>query len=40
VIATPSEQRVLQTLPLAQRLQRAKQIFCAKEALYKAQYPL
>jgi 4'-phosphopantetheinyl transferase EntD len=40
VVATPSEQRALATLPSPQRLHMAKQIFCAKEALYKAQYPV
>ncbi len=40
MITTPSERRTLAALPSAQRLHRAKQIFCAKEALYKAQYPL
>jgi len=40
VIATPSEQRALAALPPARRLHMAKQIFCAKEALYKAQYPV
>jgi len=40
VIATPSERRALAALPPAHRLHMAKQIFCAKEALYKAQYPV
>lgn len=40
VVTTPSERRALKTLSAAQRLHIAKQIFCAKEALYKAQYPL
>jgi len=40
VVTTLSERRTLQALPAAQRLHIAKQIFCAKEALYKAQYPL
>jgi 4'-phosphopantetheinyl transferase EntD len=40
VIATPSEQRALAALPPARRLHMAKQIFCAKEALYKAQHPI
>ena len=40
VIATPPEQRALAALPPTRRLHVAKQIFCAKEALYKAQYPL
>lgn len=40
VIATPSEQRALATLPSPHHLHLAKQIFCAKEAFYKAQYPI
>jgi 4'-phosphopantetheinyl transferase EntD len=40
VVMTPREWHALDALPSAQRLHRAKQIFCAKEALYKAQYPI
>lgn len=40
IICTPSERAWLDTLPPETRGLRAKQIFSAKEAFYKAQYPL
>jgi 4'-phosphopantetheinyl transferase EntD len=40
IICTPPERAWLDTLPPQTRGLRAKQIFSAKEAVYKAQYPL
>ncbi len=39
-ICVPSELNALRAKPAAQRAILARHIFCAKEALYKAQYPL
>lgn len=39
-VCTPAEREGLATLPRAARGALAKRIFCAKEAAYKAQYPL
>jgi len=39
-VCTPEERNHLATLPRADRGALAKRIFCAKEAAYKAQYPL
>lgn len=40
IICTPTERAWLDTLPPDTRSLRARQIFCAKEAFYKAQYLL